>query len=43
VRIPKTNMPVVGFFVCEHSTPQFVYRANGRSIPTARAASLASP
>jgi hypothetical protein len=27
VRIPKTNLPVVGFFVCEHLTPQFVYRA----------------
>jgi catechol 2,3-dioxygenase-like lactoylglutathione lyase family enzyme len=26
VRIPKANMPVVGFFVCEHLTPQFVYR-----------------
>ena len=26
VRIPKKNMPVVGFFVCEHITPQFVYR-----------------
>jgi hypothetical protein len=26
VRIPKTNMPVVGFFVCEHLTPQSVYR-----------------
>jgi hypothetical protein len=26
VRIPKTYMPVVGFFVCEHMTPQFVYR-----------------
>jgi hypothetical protein len=26
IRIPKTNMPVVGFFVCEHLTPQFVYR-----------------
>jgi catechol 2,3-dioxygenase-like lactoylglutathione lyase family enzyme len=26
VRIPKVNMPVVGFFVCEHLTPQFVYR-----------------
>ena len=26
VRIPKTHMPVVGFFVCEHVTPQFVYR-----------------
>ncbi len=26
VRIPKTNMPVVGFFVCDHLTPQFVYR-----------------
>jgi hypothetical protein len=27
VRIPKTHMPVVGFFVCEHLTPQFVYRS----------------
>jgi hypothetical protein len=26
VRIPKSHMPVVGFFVCEHLTPQFVYR-----------------
>ena len=26
VRIPKQHMPVVGFFVCEHQTPQFVYR-----------------
>ncbi len=26
VRIPKTHMPVVGFFVCEHLTPEFVYR-----------------
>ena len=26
VRIPKTHMPIVGFFVCEHLTPQFVYR-----------------
>ncbi|MBV8392134.1 MAG: VOC family protein [Alphaproteobacteria bacterium] len=26
IRIPKTNTPVVGFFVCEHLTPQFVYR-----------------
>ena len=26
VRIPKAHMPVVGFFVCEHVTPQFVYR-----------------
>jgi len=26
VRIPKANLPVVGFFVCEHQTPQFVYR-----------------
>jgi hypothetical protein len=26
VRIPKTHMPVVGFFICEHVTPQFVYR-----------------
>jgi hypothetical protein len=26
VRIPKIHMPVVGFFVCEHVTPQFVYR-----------------
>ena len=42
VRIPKTNMPVVGFFVCEHLTPQFVYRDEWASIPTARAASSAS-
>jgi hypothetical protein len=27
VRIPKAHMPVVGFFVCEHLTPQFVYRS----------------
>jgi hypothetical protein len=33
VRIPKTNMPVVGFFVCEHLTPQFVYRAEWASHP----------
>ncbi len=26
VRIPKDNMPVVGFFVCEHQTPEYVYR-----------------
>jgi hypothetical protein len=26
VRIPKIHMPVIGFFVCEHLTPQFVYR-----------------
>jgi hypothetical protein len=26
IRIPKTHMPVVGFFVCEHLTPQLVYR-----------------
>ncbi len=26
IRIPKTHMPVVGFFVCEQQTPQFVYR-----------------
>jgi hypothetical protein len=26
IRIPKTHMPVVGFFVCEHQTPEFVYR-----------------
>jgi hypothetical protein len=26
VRVPKTHMPVVGFFVCGHLTPQFVYR-----------------
>jgi len=26
IRIPKTHMPIVGFFVCEHVTPQFVYR-----------------
>ena len=33
VRIPKTNMPVVGFFVCEHITPQFVYRAEWARHP----------
>lgn len=33
VRIPKTNMPVVGFFVCEHLTPQFVYRAEWAQHP----------
>ncbi len=33
VRIPKTNMPVVGFFVCEHLTPQFVYRSEWAQHP----------
>jgi len=33
VRIPKTHMPVVGFFVCEHLTPQFVYRAEWAKHP----------
>jgi hypothetical protein len=33
VRIPKTNMPVVGFFVCEHLTPQFVYRVEWAKHP----------
>jgi hypothetical protein len=33
VRIPKTHMPVVGFFVCEHLTPQFVYRAEWAQHP----------
>ena len=33
IRIPKTNMPVVGFFVCEHLTPQFVYRAEWAQHP----------
>lgn len=33
VRIPKTNMPVVGFFVCEHLTPQFVYRPEWAAHP----------
>jgi hypothetical protein len=33
VRIPKTNMPVVGFFVCEHITPQFVYRSDWAKHP----------
>ncbi len=33
VRIPKTHMPVVGFFVCEHLTPQFVYRAEWTRHP----------
>ncbi|HLG44634.1 MAG TPA: VOC family protein [Reyranella sp.] len=33
VRIPKTNMPVVGFFVCEHLTPHFVYRPEWAKHP----------
>jgi hypothetical protein len=33
VRIPKTHMPVVGFFVCEHLTPQFVYRSEWANHP----------
>jgi hypothetical protein len=33
IRIPKTHMPVVGFFVCEHLTPQFVYRAEWAKHP----------
>lgn len=33
VRIPKTHMPVVGFFVCEHQTPEFVYRAEWAKHP----------
>ena len=33
VRIPKTQMPVVGFFVCEHLTPEFVYRGEWASHP----------
>jgi catechol 2,3-dioxygenase-like lactoylglutathione lyase family enzyme len=33
IRIPKTNMPVVGFFVCEHQTPQFVYRPEWSKHP----------
>jgi hypothetical protein len=33
IRIPKTNMPVVGFFVCEHLTPQFVYRPEWAKHP----------
>jgi len=33
IRIPKTNMPVVGFFVCEHLTPQFVYRKEWAKHP----------
>ena len=33
VRIPKINMPVVGFFVCEHITPQFVYRSEWARHP----------
>jgi hypothetical protein len=33
VRIPKVNMPVVGFFVCEHLTPQFVYRGEWAKHP----------
>ena len=37
VRIPKTNMPVVGFFVCEHLTPQFVYRSEWAQASQRRA------
>src|SRR5215472_17275418 len=33
VRIPKTHMPVVGIFVCEHLTPQFVYRGEWARHP----------
>jgi hypothetical protein len=33
IRIPKTHMPVVGFFVCEHLTPQFVYRSEWARHP----------
>jgi len=33
VRIPKDNMPVVGFFVCEHQTPEFVYRSEWAAHP----------
>ncbi len=33
VRIPKTHMPVVGFFVCEHLTPEFVYRPEWAKHP----------
>lgn len=33
VRIPKTHMPVVGFFVCEHLTPEFVYRPEWATHP----------
>lgn len=33
VRIPKTHMPVVGFFVCEHLTPEFVYRGEWAKHP----------
>ncbi len=33
IRIPKTNMPVVGFFVCEHLTPHFVYRGEWATHP----------
>ena len=33
VRIPKTHMPVVGFFVYEHLTPEFVYRGEWAKHP----------
>lgn len=33
IRIPKSHMPVVGFFVCEHQTPQFVYRPEWAQHP----------
>jgi len=40
VRIPKTNMPVVGFFVCEHLTPQFVYRPEPLEVSIRKAKNL---
>lgn len=33
VRVPKAHMPVVGLFVCEHLTPQFVYRSEWARHP----------
>lgn len=33
VRVSKAHMPVVGFFVCEHLKPQFVYRPEWAKHP----------
>jgi len=33
VRIPKQFSPVLGFFVCDHLTPQFVYRSEWAHHP----------
>lgn len=33
VRVPKNSRPIVGLFVCDHLTPQFVYRAEWSRHP----------